>query len=168
MSETCRVLYQINVRNSASRWFSLQERIWRFSFPLWLCHCPNAPGTSISLRVSKSICQSSLFDLSLLYPPSGYNLCVEVQITSETSDASKCCPKICVTSRKRMLTLSLSKAIQLRHNMYRDKLWSGIEKRKFFNSHPRTEIFSALLFSDQIRSSHTFPSNRYGLLEHEI
>jgi len=65
MSETCRVLYQINLRNSATRWLSLQERIWRFSFRLWLCHCPNAPGTSISLRVSKSICQSSLFDLLL-------------------------------------------------------------------------------------------------------
>jgi len=27
MSETCRLLYQINVRNRASRWFSLQEHV---------------------------------------------------------------------------------------------------------------------------------------------
>jgi hypothetical protein len=90
------------------------------------------------LRVSASLLYSIY---GLLYPSSDYNLCMGAQIRSETNDAGKWCQKICVTSRKRMLTVNLSKATWLRRNINRDRLWSGIQERKFFDSHRWAEIF---------------------------
>ena len=50
LSETCSVLYQINVRNSASRWFSLQEYITmhgplnvRLKWGVVSVHLPSCP-----------------------------------------------------------------------------------------------------------------------------
>ena len=120
---------------------SASARISRFSFPFdYVAVLIHLVLLSLwgFLRVSASLLYSIY---GLLYPLSGYNLCMGAQIRSEISDASQWCPKICVTSRNRMLTINPSKATRLRRNMHRYRLWSGMQEGKFFDSHRRAEIF---------------------------